>query len=58
MFLHKNVYTKNNINIQNHPSVLIFSAIHHEIFPVGALEAQSVGRVLQDTRLENLVMYG
>ena len=28
------IYT---INIQNHPSVLILSAVHHEVFPAGAL---------------------
>ena len=26
--------------IQNHPSVLIYSAVHHEVFPAGALEAR------------------
>ena len=26
--------------IQNHQSVLIYSAVHHEIFTAGALEAQ------------------
>ena len=28
------------INIQNHPSVLILSAVHHEVFAAGALEAR------------------
>ena len=28
------------IYIQNHPSVLIYFAVHHEVFTAGALEAQ------------------
>ena len=28
------------IYIQNHPSVLILSAVHHEVFTAGALEAR------------------
>ena len=28
------------VYIQNHPSVLIQSALHHEVFTTGALEAQ------------------
>ena len=39
----KNCYAlKRNmkIHIQNHPSVLILSAVHNEIFPAGALEAR------------------
>ena len=29
-----------HINIQNHPSVLILSAVHHEVFTAGALKAR------------------
>ena len=36
------------VNIQNHPSVLIYSAVHHEVFTAGAWKHESVGRVLSE----------
>ena len=34
------LYVSYVIYIQNHPSVLIYSAIHHEVFTAGAQEAR------------------
>ena len=38
-------------NIQNHTSVLILSAVHHEVFTAGALEERIVERVLSGHQL-------
>ena len=51
-------YVLNEVNIQNHPSVLILSAIHHEIFTAGALEARVRRNSFQGTSWENRVTYG
>ena len=46
------------VHIQNHPSVLIKSAVHHEVFTAGAWKHVSIGRVLSGHQLGNRVIYG